>query len=332
MREKNAQKGEIRQKLPYLNLCNKKLPSGFKYSKSWKKRRKLHGHPLKCEWENRYVEDTLKPFLGNGDVSLDKSATSRCEDSPKRRKYLRQLEREGYIHYWSRLNRCGKEYITLYCSNKRGHVLRVPYRCNLRICEHEEGKRYARLKPLLDYVKHDDGYYKLLTLTTGVKVESVTIYNDYRKAIVKFYHRIEKKIDGAIMVTEFTKVGYIHFHFLIRGKRYLSQRWLSGLWKRYTGKFIVDIRKARNKTAVNYILKYMIKAPNLEICHVSVGQFLSVLHGKRLLTTYGCFYGVDFSRKKEPCYCVFCFHATGIKYPMRFGGIELKEGVDVNGT
>lgn len=304
-------------------------PNKFLSSRSYKgKKRRFGGHPLKSEWIDHAAKHTLRRFISPTSVKLDMSATSRHS----REKYLKQLDNEGYFKLSSKLRCCGKQYISLYCTNNRRHVLKLPYRCNLRICEHEEGRRYARIKPMLDYLKSEHGYYKMLTLTTGKKVESIEQYNEWRKALVKFYHRIESKIDGAVMTTEFTKRGYIHFHFFIKGKRYISSSWISQTWKEYTGAYIIKINKARNKTAANYILKYMIKAPNWNVTELSVGHLLTVLHGKRLLTTYGCYYGLDFNGKKEPCFCVFCYSRTGLKHNMEFGGMSIEEGVDKNGT
>jgi len=221
------------------------------------------------------------------------------EPSKTRLSMLTNLSKHGWSRYEELLSTCRRSYTTFDCTENAEHRKYAPRKCKLRICEYEEPDRLRRLKPFMDAVSKTPGSFRLITLTTGEAL-SAERYAHYRKAIVRFYHSLEAHVSGGIMVMELSpKNGLMHFHLIVKGPKYLPQKWLSERWKKATGgAYIVDIRKARAKTGANYIMKYLVKAmpaPPGE----DIGAILSMLVHKRTLTTYGCFYGLERTEKRR---------------------------------
>jgi len=97
-----------------------------------------------------------------------------------------------------------------------------------------------------------------------------------KKAFAKLVKEIRIKwgIFEYFMVFELTKKGTPHVHILQRGD-YIEKKWLSDMWKKLTGAFVVDIKWIKDpKDVARYISKYMGKA---------LGQASEALSGLRII-------------------------------------------------
>ncbi len=83
------------------------------------------------------------------------------------------------------------------------------------------------------------------------------------RILMRYYRKMHPNEDIAFFaVREATKQGWPHLHVIVRGP-FLKQRWLSKIWGRLTGSFVVHIRfvdKGRN--AAKYLAKYIGKDPH----------------------------------------------------------------------
>ena len=115
-----------------------------------------------------------------------------------------------------------------------------------------------------------------LTLRSSETLSTVFQAHIIKKAFPRLVEEIRKKWGPMeyMLVFELTKQGTPHVHVLQRGG-FIPKAWLSTLWNRLTGSFIVDIKKIDNPASVGrYIMKYMGKA---------IADVHSKLHGMRII-------------------------------------------------
>ncbi len=83
------------------------------------------------------------------------------------------------------------------------------------------------------------------------------------RILIRYYRQQNPNEDIAFFVVrEATKQGWPHLHIIMRGP-FVKQRWLSKIWARLTGSFVVHIRKVdANRNAAKYLAKYIGKDPH----------------------------------------------------------------------
>lgn len=177
--------------------------------------------------------------------------------------------------------------------------------CGDRTCP--ECRRVEMLKARRKYLPHLKEIHrpKLLTLTwPNQKFISRKLFIDFRKCWSKLIRRkpFSTLIKGGLFTFEVTNKGngwHVHAHILLDAA-YIPQKSLSIAWKAITGQaFIVDIRVAKNpKIALNYILKYISKTPELL---GSKEDYNKALKGVRTIQGFGSMYRIKYIKKPMPC-------------------------------
>jgi len=108
---------------------------------------------------------------------------------------------------------------------------------------------------------------RLLTLTvdpSGYKSPREA-FDLTRRQIPRLFHHLRKKFGSIeyLRVTELTKNGWPHYHFLIRSK-YIPHKVIRDKWLELTGAKIVDIRQVKEHfKAYQYLAKYLSKMHKL---------------------------------------------------------------------
>lgn len=82
-----------------------------------------------------------------------------------------------------------------------------------------------------------------------------------RKSVAELFRWFAKtgRKHEYVRILEETKLGYPHYHFLLRGERYLPQEEISSLWQQLAGSPIVDIRAIDDGHTAKYVTKYLAK-------------------------------------------------------------------------
>ena len=113
------------------------------------------------------------------------------------------------------------------------------------------------------------------------------------------------KIEGAIYATEVTNKGngwHPHIHAVVLLNEYIDQKALSAEWERITGdSSVVDIRKLKADDqggitdSLAEVFKYAVKFAELPL-DLNLEAY-DVLHGKRLIGSFGCLHGLKLPEK-----------------------------------
>jgi hypothetical protein len=138
----------------------------------------------------------------------------------------------------------------------------IPIRCRCWSCHFCRKKNLSILQARILEGQPE----RFLTLTTRPLDRETPreCYIRCRPAVSRLFAELRRRygeIEGVI-VLETTKKGYPHWHCLIRGS-YIPQSEISQLWHRFSGAFIIDIRRIKGKKdALIYSTKYILKAAN----------------------------------------------------------------------
>lgn len=137
----------------------------------------------------------------------------------------------------------------------------VPIKCTSYFCPDCAKKKKNSLREKVKTVLKNETW-RFLTLTT-VKPEEYT--TEYMKrcsdAINKLFTNLRRKFRNLkyIKIVEIGKGDNIHYHILVNC--YIDRSIIIKYWRKYTGAFIVDIRRVDTiKNIVNYITKYLSKS------------------------------------------------------------------------
>jgi len=108
---------------------------------------------------------------------------------------------------------------------------------------------------------------RMLTLTVDPKLwkNPREAFDGTRRHVPTLFKTLRERFGPVeyLRVTELTKDGWPHYHFLIRSD-YLPQPVIRNEWQRLTGAVIVDIRPVDKRwSAYTYLLKYLCKLSNL---------------------------------------------------------------------
>jgi len=179
--------------------------------------------------------------------------------------------------------------LKLYCEHC-GEIKTAIMKCSDRTCEFCRKRIYYKLlKGWQDLTKQMRNP-KLLTLTTvNVDQLKTTDVQNIRKCFGRLIRQkyYKERITGGLYVIEIKNIGKgwnIHLHALIDTKDgfdgYMEQKKISADWLKITKTSkIVDIRRAKNpQISLRYILKYLIKTPEI---NGEVDTYNSALRGSR---------------------------------------------------
>ena len=137
------------------------------------------------------------------------------------------------------------------------HLFRVA--CKRWTCDYCGSCKRAKLQAEIKAARPN----RFLTLTTcgGANETPRQIFDWTRRQLselTKQYRREGRPIEY-LRVLEATKLGFPHYHLLVRSE-YLEQKELSHRWAHLTRAFIVDIRSlTRDENAARYVMKYLTK-------------------------------------------------------------------------
>jgi len=215
--------------------------------------------------------------------------------------------------------------------------------CNLRTCPFCARKRMLdRTRKVVKFVKSLDpdrkkydhrlrfitfGYGTKDGIREGVK-KSLKAFEKIRRKLLET-QRVKcgdrhngktkkRKTEGCVWSVELgSKNLSVHIHVLYWGK-YIPQKVLSNEWKRLTGKFYVDIRRAKNKGKkkkglwgiVLEMTKYVMKGL-IDLDKETAFMVEKELFNIRTFGTSGVFYG---KIKPEKPVCPFCGSDEGFVY------------------
>lgn len=210
----------------------------------------------------------------------------------------------------SRFQECGV-HTRLYCSNC-GETKKVLYYCMRRYCP-ECARRYSRklqdkllvrLKRLKEFENSENRFrLRMITLTIKTDGDHDGALSKIGEALPKLWRnllardRYSKKVrkgsevaTGWVNSIEFgPKTLNVHVHGVYWGP-FIRQKDLSEEWKRLTGSCVVDIRVADHK-ALREVIKYA--SDFSKISPEGVVLVAESLEGKRRISTYGVFRGVE---------------------------------------
>ena len=214
------------------------------------------------------------------------------------------LKLQGFHKEADRWSKCHKDSVRLHCDCCGLEVV-LPYRCELRICEHCAARQRARLfrqyRSLGYFVKLRGGHrFRLLTLTLPYDQNNPIADLDQRvDRLLKYARQLFRAVwgrrndfNGAIGCIEINTIsGYVHLHCLIYGY-WVNQKVLSCFWKAITNESeIVYIQAVKGKVAdaIREIIKYISKVPRGRSPEMTVAIF-KALRGRRRVFTLGSFY------------------------------------------
>jgi hypothetical protein len=194
-----------------------------------------------------------------------------------------------------------------------GHYTFRPFSCNDALCEVCERNRLARIKKRYLMVIKSLKFPKLITLTVGSLpiVHPDVIRHHKRQAyqLLRWFKR-EYGVTDAFMVYEFQGDWNLHFHIIANTPKYIMQSKISERWFKLSGRFRVDIRRCTPHTAMEYVIKYLVKVPEFESTHRYI-EYALARHGTRILGTYGSLFGVKLAQKISHLkFCESCNRET----------------------
>lgn len=208
-----------------------------------------------------------------------------------------------------RFDNCGAECRVEYCK-ETGDVRFRAFYCGDRFCIPCTAAKARRLKrELLDYCKGREA--RFLSITARPPADDlkgcIDGMGDYFSALRRCNAWTES-VDAGCYVMEVKKgeigrLWHVHFHALVVG-RWIDQEALIAAWKRITnGSWNIDIRAtSSNEEAVEYCGKYMGKGFDHSVFHSPDDLLCCLLHlrGRRLLSYFGEWWGMDCERNDQP--------------------------------
>jgi len=195
----------------------------------------------------------------------------------------------------------GHGYLTMYCGC--GETYLAPIRCGDRLCQictRSRALRYAdKIAHKVEYLRRTGKHPRFLTLTNPYYPTLEEAYKVAKDSFAKLRRHKDWKryVDGGVATFEVTnnKDGWrVHIHTIIEGG-YYPQKEVSQAWEKATGNaFVVDIRLIRGDSmeAVKELCKYPFKPSNVRTwTDRQKEDFRSIMNGKRLVSTFGTWFG-----------------------------------------
>lgn len=264
---------------------------------------------------------------------------------PKKNYLVRILQENSRSDLLNKFLFCGKTYrrssgsgqeirdYTEYECSDCGHKGTVKQRCGLPICPDCIADRSKRiLGKFWPFVK-DFKNPKLLTLTIP-NIPYLTSL-EIRK-IIKAFGKLRRlvlwnRVIGGIYAIEITNIGngfHIHIHAVLDSP-YIPRNKIKTAWEKYTGGFMVDIRRVKSGTSglcecVAYIGNAKNNKGELGLPKIynpkDMILYADITPGIRMVGTFGKLYGIKFENKPS---CSRC-GSENLKYRIRREIIENK--------
>jgi hypothetical protein len=224
---------------------------------------------------------------------------------------IEHLEKLGLHNKAFSYDQCGELVTGLRCIECKSVKYVSNSSCNLRICDKCARKLYKKL-----WNKHIHNISnmrnpKLLTVTFGfTPMLYPEVITEFRRMFSRFRKKL-KQIKGGVYVFEVKRSPHkiecieVHIHALIDSP-YISQKIISDVWFKQSGRFRVDIRKAYSrKKGLGYIMKYVAKKPNFPIAR-DYANYEFMFNNKRRIQGFGNCYRTEPSLVNMEITCSFC--------------------------
>jgi len=190
-----------------------------------------------------------------------------------------------------------------------GHHWDVPIYCGNRFCDVCSGKRRSRVRQRIDFIikqlnKKKQVSLKLLTLTVrsqdNLKGMIKHLSASFRKMRNMQYWK--RQVFGGVFVFEIKgnpHCWHVHIHAIIESY-YLDWYRIRRMWEKCSGSPGIDIRRAWDKKAVDYVIKYITKPSVPDSLLDDVNK---ELQGSRLFQPFGEWYAINskFVYKRPGC-------------------------------
>jgi hypothetical protein len=181
--------------------------------------------------------------------------------------------------------------------------------CHDRLCQVCGGCRARRIADAIDRFAADRRCrFITLTLTSSPKESLKDLIDRLMRSFryLRSHPTWEKAVDGGCAFLEIKRSDkahrwHPHLHILAEG-RFLKQSELSDAWRSITkDSYIVDVRDARMEAARHYITKYASKPLNASFSRseAHLDEAMESLKGRRLVTTFGTWYGTAISSAED---------------------------------
>jgi len=209
--------------------------------------------------------------------------------------------------YKEKRENCNTKIVTLECKTC-GFQWPTLLNCGLRTCldcsRDRANRIFTEIYNIAKRVKLKKYWtFKMITFSYGF--EQYTPYSDVirkvKQAFKKIYYDIlQQKGAGAVVNIELGEKNLsIHLHCLYYGG-FIPRETLIKEWKKYTGRWYVDIRKIRGRKGIKEVIKYVTKGL-LDMSYERAFEIEKMLEGQRMFVTYGLFYNARFKKKKLEC-------------------------------
>lgn len=180
----------------------------------------------------------------------------------------------------------------------RGGALGVDLaRCRDRLCPLCSSARGREVRGRVLAYTHSWTSCRFVTLTLALDGATLSerltrLYECFRK--LRSSPVWKSRIRGGVAVPEVTigsqRQWHVHLHVLVTGD-YIPQPQLKAAWLKVTGdSYIVDVRAVHDRGhAAKYIADYVAKPPDfITYTTAEIVEFAAALHGRRMLSTFGC--------------------------------------------
>lgn len=203
---------------------------------------------------------------------------------------------------FERFENCGSDCVVEYSPSRKQHRVKANY-CGDRFCVPCCRARALKFQKKLASLLGDETPL-FITLTLRNSREQLSKLIDHLLASFRRLRQSavwKSRVRAGVGVIEIKrgKGGFgwhPHLHIIALGS-YLPQGELSDAWRKSSGgSFIVDVQRARKTPdAAHYVTKYVSKGWTAEVArdHDSLVECIVAMRGRRLLVTFGDWYGLD---------------------------------------
>lgn len=211
--------------------------------------------------------------------------------------YAKAFEDAGYQKIADHLRECSEVELLLACENC-GDLRYVVYHCDTRVCPicswYQSIARSKFIRRLIGKME----FPKMLTLTTPqVHVDPREQIKYLRKCFQRLRDRkvFENVKGGAYQIEVKVKEGRFHVHMhIILDCPFIHYTQIYKAWADITGTdgVQVDIRAAKTKAQIDYVVKYAQKSAELRADGSDVVRWYEAVKGSRLFGTFGEWFNV----------------------------------------
>lgn len=226
---------------------------------------------------------------------------------------------------------CNTKIVTLKCK-KCGLPYYALLGCGLRTCincaKDRAYKVFTEIYNITKRVKRKKYWtFKMITFSYGYD-KPFTSYSDAISKVKQAFTRIwydilQQEGAGAVVSIELGEKNLsIHLHVLYYGG-FIPREKLIKEWKKYTGRWYVDIRKIRGLKGIREVIKYITKGL-VDMSYENAFKIEKALEGQRRFITYGIFYNRIQGKKFE---CPVCHSQEWWFVSIENAGVGINESM-----